>query len=212
MRRYAANTSGARSGPTSAGSDRYSGGPSSVCGRPPSGSGIPSSANAASRDPRMPGAESMRVPSRSSRTVAGGRVEESPPPILPAGGPPRRARGGARRAPAACGRGRGRPKNVGARWGAAGGAGETGPGRVLSTRELNRAVLARQLLLERADASPGEVAARVCGLQTQHAPSGYIAMWSRAAGFRRADLTAALEQAEVVQGWVMRNTIHMVAA
>ena len=52
----------------------------------------------------------------------------------------------------------------------------------------------------------------MCGLQTQHAPSGYVGMWSRAAALRRADLTAALERAEVVQGWVMRNTIHMVAA
>ena len=84
--------------------------------------------------------------------------------------------------------------------------------RVLTTRKLNRALLARQLLLEPAAAPPAEVAARVCGLQTQHAPSGYIGMWSRAAAFRRADLTAALERAEVVQGWVMRSTIHMVAA
>jgi hypothetical protein len=83
---------------------------------------------------------------------------------------------------------------------------------VISTRALNRALLARQLLLERAAAPPGEVAARVCGLQTQHAPSGYVGMWSRTADLRRADLTAALERAEVVQGWVMRNTIHMVAA
>ena len=83
---------------------------------------------------------------------------------------------------------------------------------VLSTRELNRALLARQLLLERAEAPPDEVAARVCGLQTQHAPSGYLGMWSRTAGLRRRRLTAALERAEVVQGWAMRNTIHMVAA
>ena len=83
---------------------------------------------------------------------------------------------------------------------------------MLTTRELNRALLARQLLLEPAAAPPAEVVARVCGLQTQHAPSGYIGMWSRAAAFRRADLTAALERAEVVQGWVMRSTIHMVAA
>jgi hypothetical protein len=83
---------------------------------------------------------------------------------------------------------------------------------VLSTRALNRALLARQLLLERAAAPPAEVAARVCGLQTQHAPSGYVGMWSRTAGLRRADLTAALCGADVVQGWVMRNTIHMVAA
>jgi hypothetical protein len=84
--------------------------------------------------------------------------------------------------------------------------------RVLSTRELNRALLARQLLLERAEAPPAEVAGRVCGLQTQHAPSGYIGMWSRTAGLCRAELTGALERAEIVQGWVMRNTIHMVAA
>lgn len=84
--------------------------------------------------------------------------------------------------------------------------------RVLTTRELNRALLARQLLLEPAAAPPAEVAERVCGLQTQHAPSGYIGMWSRAAAFRRADLTGALERAEVVQGWVMRSTIHMIAA
>ena len=83
---------------------------------------------------------------------------------------------------------------------------------VLSARALNRALLARQLLLERAAGPPAEVAARVCGLQTQHAPSGYVGMWSRSAGFRKADLTAALGRAEVVQGWVMRSTIHMVAA
>ena len=46
------------------------------------GSGIPSSANAAASEPRMPGAESMRVPSRSSRTVAGGRAGVSTPSIL----------------------------------------------------------------------------------------------------------------------------------
>ena len=86
------------------------------------------------------------------------------------------------------------------------------PAPTIPTRALNRALLARQLLLERAAASPGEVAAQVCGLQTQHAPSGYIGMWSRTTGLRKADLTAALERAEVVQGWVMRNTIHMVAA
>lgn len=83
---------------------------------------------------------------------------------------------------------------------------------VLSSRALNRALLARQHLLERAEAPPAEVAARVCGLQTQHAPSGYVGMWSRAAALRRADLTDALCGADVVQGWVMRNTIHMVAA
>ena len=84
--------------------------------------------------------------------------------------------------------------------------------RVLTTGELNRALLARQLLLDRADLPPDRALAALCGLQTQHAPSGYVGLWSRTAGFRRADLTDALHRAAVVQGWVMRCTIHMVAA
>jgi hypothetical protein len=84
--------------------------------------------------------------------------------------------------------------------------------RVLTVRELNRALLARQLLLDRAEWPPDRAVAAVCGLQTQHAPSGYVGLWSRTAGLRRADLTAALHQAAVVQGWAMRCTIHMVAA
>ncbi len=82
----------------------------------------------------------------------------------------------------------------------------------LSWAELNRAVLARQLLLERADLDPVEAAERVGGLQTQYAPSAYVGLWSRLAGFRRADLTSALLAADIVQAWVMRCTIHMVSA
>jgi hypothetical protein len=82
----------------------------------------------------------------------------------------------------------------------------------LTTGELNRAVLARQLLLDRADLTAAQAVARVAGLQTQYAPSGYVGLWSRLRGFHRDQLTAALEAGEVVQGWVMRCTIHMVAA
>jgi Winged helix DNA-binding domain len=84
--------------------------------------------------------------------------------------------------------------------------------RTLTPGELNRAVLARQLLLDRADLSPAQAAARLAGLQTQYAPSGYVGLWSRLRGFRREQLTDALLAGEVVQGWVMRCTIHMVAA
>jgi hypothetical protein len=84
--------------------------------------------------------------------------------------------------------------------------------RTLRTRELNRAVLARQLLLERSAVSPTEAVERVAGLQTQYAPSGYIGLWSRLRGFKRADLTRALEDRRVVQGTLMRATIHMVSA
>ena len=83
--------------------------------------------------------------------------------------------------------------------------------RVLSAKELNRAVLARQLLLERAALSPEQAVEQVAGLQTQYAPSGYIGLWFRLAGFRRQALTEALLAGRVVQAWVMRCTIHMVS-
>lgn len=84
--------------------------------------------------------------------------------------------------------------------------------RELSWARLNRALLARQLLLERADLDPVAAVERVGGLQTQYSPSAYIGLWSRLAGFRRADLTDALTRGRIVQGWVMRCTIHMVSA
>ncbi len=84
--------------------------------------------------------------------------------------------------------------------------------RVLSTGELNRALLARQLLLERSDLSLNDAIERVGGLQTQYAPSAYIGLWSRLHGFRRETLTQALEQRRVVQGTLMRVTIHIVSA
>jgi len=84
--------------------------------------------------------------------------------------------------------------------------------RVLSTRELNRALLARQLLLERSRVPLTRALERVGGLQTQYAPSGYIGLWSRLQGFRRDALTRALERRRVVQATLMRATIHVVSA
>lgn len=84
--------------------------------------------------------------------------------------------------------------------------------RVLTTRELNRALLARQLLLERAEVPLVRALERVGGLQTQYAPSGYIGLWSRLSDFRREMLTQALEQRRAVQATLMRVTIHIVSA
>lgn len=81
--------------------------------------------------------------------------------------------------------------------------------RVLSERELNRALLARQHLLERAHGSLPSTIERVGGLQTQYAPAGYIALQTRFEGFRRDDLSRALRRKTVVQAWMMRTTIHM---
>ncbi len=84
--------------------------------------------------------------------------------------------------------------------------------RVLSERALNRALLARQLLLERADLAVPDALDRIGGLQDQYAPSGYVGLWSRVEGFRRDALTTALVDRSVVQATLLRGTIHLVSA
>jgi Winged helix DNA-binding domain len=83
--------------------------------------------------------------------------------------------------------------------------------RTLTRRELNRALLARQLLLARGRMSMPKALERVAGLQAQYAPSMYVGLWSRLDGLDRAALTAALERRSVVQATLMRVTIHLVA-
>ena len=84
--------------------------------------------------------------------------------------------------------------------------------RVLSERALNRALLARQLLLERVRSPLPRVLERLCGIQNQYAPNGYIRLWSCVEGFRREDLDRALERRTVVQATLLRGTIHLVSA
>jgi hypothetical protein len=84
--------------------------------------------------------------------------------------------------------------------------------RTLTARELNRAVLARQMLLRRARLSLPRALERMGGLQAQYAPSMYIGLWSRLVGFERAALTRALERRTVVQATLLRSTIHLVSA
>ena len=84
--------------------------------------------------------------------------------------------------------------------------------RVLTERELNRALLARQFLLERAKLPIPRALERVGGLQTQDARSGYIGLWARLEAFERDQLTRALERKTAVQATLMRVTIHTVSA
>jgi hypothetical protein len=84
--------------------------------------------------------------------------------------------------------------------------------RTLTQRELNRALLVRQLLLERGPMALPRALERVGGLQAQYAPSMYIGLWTRVEGFARDDLTRALERRSVVQATLMRSTIHLVSA
>ena len=90
-------------------------------------------------------------------------------------------------------------------------AGSQATERVLSERQLNRALLARQLLLERSTLSIEAAVEQVGGLQTQYAPSGYVGLWTRVAGFQREDLTRALEDRSLIQASLMRTTIHVVS-
>jgi hypothetical protein len=83
---------------------------------------------------------------------------------------------------------------------------------VLSSADLRRAVMTRQLLAARATTDVPAMLDAVAGLQSQYAPSMYIGCWSRLAGFDREQLTADLEQRRVVQGTMMRSTIHLVSA
>jgi hypothetical protein len=81
--------------------------------------------------------------------------------------------------------------------------------RTLTPGELNRALLARQGLLERRElAIPGALDA-MGALQAQYAPSMYVGLWSRVADFERDALTRALEDRSVIQATLMRVTIHL---
>jgi hypothetical protein len=83
------------------------------------------------------------------------------------------------------------------------------PGRL---RALNRALLARQGLLERLDAPLVEAVESFGALQAQHWPALPVALWSRVHGFAPADLYAALRRRELLSGTLLRATLHLVSA
>src|SRR5262245_44069732 len=83
--------------------------------------------------------------------------------------------------------------------------------RAVTRNELNRALLARQLLLARRRLPLPRAVEQVGCLQAQYAPSAYVGLWSRVEGFERDALTRALERRTLVQATLMRNTIHIVS-
>ncbi|MGE4175006.1 MAG: winged helix DNA-binding domain-containing protein [Thermoleophilia bacterium] len=82
----------------------------------------------------------------------------------------------------------------------------------IGARALNRATLARQMLLERADVPVREAVSRLVGLQAQEPLDPYVGLWSRLRGFRPASLAALLTGREAVRIVLMRGTIHLVTA
>jgi hypothetical protein len=79
----------------------------------------------------------------------------------------------------------------------------------LSRQQLNRATLARQLLLERADLPVVEAVERLVGLQSQAPLAHYVALWSRLEPFDPAAAGAALERGDLIRTHAMRMTVHL---
>lgn len=83
---------------------------------------------------------------------------------------------------------------------------------MLTVRALNRALLARQLLLDREDVAPKQAIERLLGLQAQSPQSPYVALWSRLLNFDPAEASRLLEKKQLVRLTVMRGTVHLVTA
>src|SRR5919201_6600190 len=84
--------------------------------------------------------------------------------------------------------------------------------RLLTERDLNRATLARQLLLRRARLDVVPAIERLAALQAQSAPSPYIALWARLERFERERLWSAIQRHAVIRARLMRGTLHLVSA
>lgn len=83
---------------------------------------------------------------------------------------------------------------------------------VLDARALNRATLARQLLLDRADVPVLDAVAQLGGLQAQEPQEPFTGLWSRLRAFDPAALDALLTGRGVVRTHLMRRTVHLVTA
>ena len=82
----------------------------------------------------------------------------------------------------------------------------------LTARQLNRATLARQLLLRREAVAVVEAVRRVVALQAQEPASPYVALWNRVDGFDPAELDVAFASQAIVKAQLMRITLHAVTA
>ncbi|AKT40121.1 winged helix DNA-binding domain-containing protein [Chondromyces crocatus] len=82
---------------------------------------------------------------------------------------------------------------------------------LMTRKALNRATLARQMLLGRAPVDPLTAIEQIGGLQAQLARPPYIGLWSRLEGFQRDALSRLLHERKVVRATMMRATLHIVS-
>jgi hypothetical protein len=82
----------------------------------------------------------------------------------------------------------------------------------ITGRGLNRATLARQLLLERTDVRVEDAVRQLVALQAQHAPAPYVALWNRILDLDPRDLDAAIARHDLVKATLLRITLHLVHA
>ncbi|GLZ06252.1 hypothetical protein Acsp03_37180 [Actinomadura sp. NBRC 104412] len=83
---------------------------------------------------------------------------------------------------------------------------------VLDSRALNRATLARQLLLDRAALPVLDTVAHLGGLQAQEPQEPFVGLWSRLRAFDPSALSDLLVERRVVRTHLMRRTVHLVTA
>jgi hypothetical protein len=84
--------------------------------------------------------------------------------------------------------------------------------RILKLRELNRATLARQMLLERAEVSIPAAVERLAGLQAQLSSAPFVGLWTRLSDFDRKDLADLIDNRTIVKATLMRATLHLFTA